>query len=325
MPVAELRDEFRERLVDFLWSQWAQMGVAAHSARRDDWAADPEALLLLTFEVGRDEPRLFEEVLDWMVVNERLMSVQRLRNLAADENDRALVEAVLGWLGQNRRRPRLGARSAPRTEKEPQPFFRDSRLTIPEPDPAFLAQGFLKPRTEPRGGSLEPDIRLPINFAFRLRMLLGIGVRSEVIRVLVTDQAPWVNAQTLAASVGYSKRNVQEAVGALDASGALGSWGHGNENRFEASSERWANFLELGELPRHIAWPQLLRAYSRILRWLEDPDNQGLSDYMFSSRTRTLIEEVEGDLLFVGMQFGSGGATQDLPSFTRFVNSLILG
>jgi hypothetical protein len=324
MPLAELRDEFEGRLVDFLWSQWGQMGVPAHTNRRDEWAADPEALLLLTFEVGRGEPRLFDEMLDWLVINERLVSVQRLRNLAAGEDDRALVEAVLGWLGQNRRRPRLGARSAPQTEKDPQPFFRDTRLTVSEPDPAFLAQGFLKPRTEPRRVSVEPDIHLPINFAFRLRMLLGIGVRSEVIRVLVTDQAPWVNAQTLATSVGYSKRNVQEAVGALDASGALGSWEHGNENRFEASRERWTNFLELKELPRHVAWPQLLRTYSRILRWLQDPDNQDLSDYMFSSRTQTLVEGVERDLLFAGMQIGTGGSTQDLPSFGRFVRSLVL-
>ena len=76
--------------------------------RRDTWAADPEALLLLTFEVGRGEPRLFEEVLDWMLVNERLLSVQRLRNRIVDDDDRRLVEAVLGWLGQNRRRARLG-------------------------------------------------------------------------------------------------------------------------------------------------------------------------------------------------------------------------
>ena len=111
MSLSELRDEFRGRLADFLWDQWGQMGVSANSReQRDAWAVDPEALLLLTFEVGREESRLFEEVGDWMLVNERLVSVQRLRNLAVDEDDRALVDAVLGWLGENRRRARLGAR-----------------------------------------------------------------------------------------------------------------------------------------------------------------------------------------------------------------------
>ena len=36
------------------WDQWAQTGVLASTQRHDRWAADPEALMLLTFEVGRD-------------------------------------------------------------------------------------------------------------------------------------------------------------------------------------------------------------------------------------------------------------------------------
>lgn len=69
------------------------MGVFARAERRDPWAIDPEALLLFTLEIGRDDPRLFDEVLDWLVVNERLVSVRRLRNLARDEADKALVGA----------------------------------------------------------------------------------------------------------------------------------------------------------------------------------------------------------------------------------------
>src|ERR1700735_3282570 len=104
MSISQLRDDFQKGLVDFLWDEWGQMGVSTDSRRRDDWAMDPEALLLLTFEVGRSEPRLCEKFLDWMLINEKLISVQRLRSLAGDEADRALVEAVMGWLGQNRRR-----------------------------------------------------------------------------------------------------------------------------------------------------------------------------------------------------------------------------
>jgi hypothetical protein len=76
MSISELRDDVQKALVDFLWDEWAQMGVSANTSRRDTWATDPEALLLLTFEVGRGEPRLFDEVLDWMLVNERLLSIQ---------------------------------------------------------------------------------------------------------------------------------------------------------------------------------------------------------------------------------------------------------
>lgn len=325
MSISELRDDIQKGLVDFLWDEWAQMGVSASTSRRDTWAIDPEALLLLTFEVGRAEPRLFEEVLDWMLVNERLLSVQRLRNLIADDEDRRLVEAVLGWLGQNRRRARLGARSrSPETEGQPQPFFRGSVLQVPDPDPAFLAQGFLKPPAEPSGKSRAPDSDLPINFAFHLRLLLGVSVRAEVARALLTTDAPWMNAQALAESTAYAKRNVQEAVGALVGAGFVDSVMVGNENRYMTNA-RWAKFLGGDRPPGTEDWPQLFRAFRLVLRWLFNRTTQGLSDYLLLSSARTLIEEVEPDLLFAGVPVNQADSTRDLPALEDFIRGLLRG
>jgi hypothetical protein len=323
MSISELRDEVQDALANFLWDEWGQMGVAASTKRRDTWATDPEALLLLTFEVGRGEPRLFDEVLDWMFVNERLLSVQRLRNLAVDDEDRRLVDAALGWLGENRRRTRLGARSgSPKTQGQPQPFFRGSLIQVPDPDPAFFAQGFLKPRVKPSGKSQGADVRLPINFAFRLRLLLGVSVRAEIARVLVTTDAPWMNAQALAETTAYTKRNVQEAVSSLAAAGFVDSVMVGNENRYETNA-RWAEFLGVPRPPRSEDWPQLFRAYRMILRWLFDRTTQGLSDYLLLSKARTLIEEAERDLLFAGVPVNAGDATRDFASFESFVREVV--
>ncbi len=322
MSISELRDDVQTALVDFLWNEWGQMGVSARTKRRDTWATDPEALLLLTFEVGRGEPRLFDEVLDWMFVNERMLSVQRLRNMIVDDEDRRLVEAALGWLGQNRRRARLGARSgSPKTEGQPQPFFRGSLLQVPDPDPAFLAQGFLKPQTEPSGKSQAPDVRLPINFAFRLRLLLGVSVRAEVARALLTTDTPWMNVQALAESTAYAKRNVQEAVNSLVTAGFLDSWMVGNENRYE-TNRRWAEFLDV-MAPGSKDWPQLFRGFRLVLRWLFDRTTQGLSDYLLLSKARTLVEEIERDLLYAGIPVSAGDVTRDFAGFEDFVHVLL--
>lgn len=302
MSISTAREELQSRLASFLWEQWAQMGILAPAGRGERRAADPEALLLLSFEVGREEPRLFEEVLDWLVRNERLVSIQRLRNLIRDEADHALVEAVVGWLGQRRRRPRLEARAAPAEgPAEAQPFFRNSPLPVHRPDPAFLAQGFLKPESEPSGKSQAPNVLLPINLAFRLRLLLGIGARAEATRILLTIGVPRVNVQALAASTAYTKRNVQEAVTSLTTAGVLSAFEVGNEQRFSIPLDRWAQLLQLDDLPLHEDWPQLFAAYRKILRWLADPTHQELSDYMLSSEARTLAEEVRPDLQFAGI------------------------
>jgi len=317
MSISEARQDLQGRLASFLWSQWAQMGVLATAERSDRWAADPEALLLLSFEVGREEPRLFDEVLDWLAVNERLVSIQRLRNLARDEADRALVEAVVGWVGGRRRRARLEARAGGPTGTEP--FFRNSQLPVADPDPAFLAQGFVKAKSEPSGKSQAPNVLLPINFAFRLRLLLGIGARAEAMRVLLTIEAPRVNAQAIAASTAYTKRNAQEAVASLSTAGALDAFEVGNEQRFSAPRDRWAQFLEVDQLPRHEDWPQLFAAYRKVLRWLADPAHDGLSDYLLSSEARTLAEEVRPDLQFAGIAIDDGAQDDStyLDSFTR--------
>jgi hypothetical protein len=259
MEISELRREFTERLRSFAWAQWAQMGLLASSARHDRWAADPEALLLLTFAVGRDDPRLFEEVLDWLLVNERLISVQRLRNLAQGEEDQVLVAAVLDWVSQWRRKNRTAVEEAPAPNVHAEPLFLDSKAPTERPDPAFLKHGLLKGWTEPARRSAHPDLAAPINFAFRLRSLIGIGARAEIVRVLLCIDAPRLSVQALAASTGFAKRNVQEAASSLRAAGVAVSTTLGNEQRFELPRDRWLHFLDLKQAPAHQDWPQLSR------------------------------------------------------------------
>jgi hypothetical protein len=293
------------------------MGLLAPSSREDEWAADPEALLLLTMEVGREEPRLLDEVLDWLLVNERLFSFQRLRNLAVDQDDQALSRAASDWLAQWRRKSSPQPQVKAGSEAQAVPFFLGQRMSVERPDPAFLAQGFLKSRIQPVRRSGHPDLGLPINFAFRMRSLLGVGARAEVLRVLLTVDAPGMSLQAIAAVSGFAKRNVHEAASSLRASGTVNSWSLGNEQRFDLPRERWLHLLDLERAPAHRDWPQLFRALRVLLRWLRDPSNERLSEYMLESNARTLVEGVSEDLLFAGVPVGLAGSAGD-PYWPRF-------
>jgi hypothetical protein len=309
MEVSALSHRLRDQLVAFAWDEWAQMGLLATPHRRSPWAQDPEALIIFTLEVARAEPRLFDELLDWMLVNEPLLSVRRLRAMCIDEVDRSLTAATLAWLADQRPRARLGTRTEKTARSTLQPLFQ-SEIQVGEPDEDFASAGWSRPPLSPSHKSQQPDPMAPINLAFRLRQILGVGIRAEVVRILLTTEAPWVNAQTLARSAGYAKRNVHDALAGLSAAGVVTVFTVGAEQRYVADRSAWAALLgtEPGELPSHRDWPQLLAVLRRALRWLERPELAAVSDYLRSSMARDLLELVSGDLAFAGIPTHSGSS-----------------
>lgn len=324
MSISALRDELNERMLAFAWEQWAQMGVLAGSGSRspERWAADPEGLLLFGLELGREDPRLFDELLDWLLVNERLISTQRLRNLAQDAEDRALIEAALAW-STGKRSAMAVRRANGGKDQGTQPataLFRSSSAKIAVPEESFLRQGFIRAPIAASEKSRPPQFERPINFAFRLRALLGVGARSEAVRTLLGTDARTLSVQQIAHSAAYAKRNVQEALASLQAAGAIEALSAGNERRYSIDKERWAQLLALDpdQLPAHREWIALLAALRRIVRWLANTDNEQLSDYMRASRARELVEEIAPSLQAAGV-----GARTDGPAgeqyWTEFV------
>lgn len=143
----------------------------------------------------------------------------------------------------------------------------------------------------------------PINFAFRLRLLLGVSARAEAVRFLLTVDAPRASVAAVAASAGYAKRNVQEALSSLHAAGAVLLVTVGADQRYGIDRTRWAHLLDLDaeDLPVHREWPALLSALRRILRWLDRPDLEAFSEYLRSSQARDLLEEIRPRLDHAGL------------------------
>lgn len=310
MQASTLRNRVSAALLAFAWDEWAQMGVLAAPHRESPWAQDPEALLVFTFEVARDDPRLFDEVLDWLALNESLVSARRLRAICQDPTDERLVEAALTWVGQQRR-GRAPTSAQGRADQVSERLFRELRSPIRDEDPAFAAYGFRRQRAVPSEKSQAPDPTRPINFAFRLRHLLGLSARAEVVRCLLTLEAPWATAAVVARSAGYAKRNVQDALASLRAAGLVSMTAVGAEQRYAVDHAHWADFLDLRSLPSQRDWPQLLGASRRILRWLDQGGLDELSLYMRASRARDLLEEVHGDLAYAGVPVHFGNTTKD--------------
>ena len=86
MSQQDFRDLFLENILNFLWRQWSALGVLGEARTKDPWIYDPEPMFLFTLEMGRYEPRLFDEVMDWLTVNGRWIDMQRLRGILREKD-----------------------------------------------------------------------------------------------------------------------------------------------------------------------------------------------------------------------------------------------
>lgn len=309
MPASQTSSPLTRALLGFCWDSWAQMGLA-HVAHTDDRrAADPEALVLFTLQVARADPRLFDELLDWLRHNEGLVGVRRLRGLARTPQDAALVDAALSWVGGFRANPRLRRAAPPR--RAPEPLFGDTIATWGEPDPAFAAHGFVRGSIDASHASRAPDPSLPINLAFRLRRGLGVGARAEVLRYLLTTPASDASVQQVTRAAGFARRNVAEALEGLNAAGFVEVAAVGNERRYHADRGIWARLIgfDAASWPRFVPWIDLLPAARALVTAYESLAADGSSDYMKASRARDVADRHAAALVAAGVSLPAARLT----------------
>jgi hypothetical protein len=251
-PLDDLSARLRTELLAFARTEWVQMGARLpRSARTSPWAQDPEALILFTLDVGRDDPNLRYATFDWLAKNEGIVSARRLRTLSGED---PLADAVLTWLA-SRRRGRI-----PETRRS-------------DAERAFQRAGL--PTTLPKIDfvSSAPRLTAPINLAFRLREFLGVGARAEAVRLLLTHHQRVATASELAMAAGYTGRNVHEALTSLAQAGVgIERYTVRHEQSFALDRDHWAAMLGLETIPPHRSWPALLNGLRLAVKRLPTHD-----------------------------------------------------
>jgi hypothetical protein len=325
MDLTAFSEQLRGQLLGFAWDEWAQMGLSGVSRSRSRWAQDPEALIVFTLDVARSDPRLFDELLDWMLRNESLLTVRRLRAVCIDDTDSALVAGAVAWLARRRPRARLTGSDRLSAPRDLEALF-EGGARVRNPDPDFAAAGFIRPVFEPSAKSLAPDFTSPINLAFRLRAMLGVGIRAEVVRILLCTDAPQMTASALARASVYAKRNVHDALTGLVDAGVVSAFTVGGEQRYTIDKPAWGALLGIaaGEMPRHKEWPQLLGVLRTTLRWSRRDDVAMASEYMQASAARQLLEALRPELAFAGVTSNLRVTAEQAPDALETVIAAIL-
>jgi len=229
-------DNLRERTLDLAWSLWTGLGVPGPVDDHGDCAIDPEPLILFTAGLGDADPRLRDEATDWCIRYGQLVSGTRLKNLCAREDDE--VRAGFGELAAT-----VAAHASIRWLG------------------ATRARGHA-PRERPKIKAFDRSSQI----ALRLRALMGVGARADIVRVFLGRPDAALGAADLAAEIGYAKRNVAQALETLRQGGLLDAFSIRNRIHFQipgANVERL--FALLGPMPRSFPrWSPLLRVVSRV-------------------------------------------------------------
>lgn len=305
------RAEFRDRVLDLLWRQWNMLGVAGHGAPWCGPPIDPEALLLLTCTAGRFDARLFDAMVEWVGLNGRYINVQRLKRMITTEAfvGERVVRAIAATASNSVTSAKWAMTKAAKGGENPEPLFflKDGRrLPISRAhDPVFAEHGLLRDRYEPRGvvGRFRPE---PVeNLILRLRALLGVNARCEIMAYLLLNEKGSPGA--LARDTCYFPLTMAKAMAEMRDSGFLLSRVNGRRRDHRLVPGTWRQMLLGDRRIPWIVWPRLFRAVEVLWEFLWDG---GLGDKeplaQASSLRRVLLESVVDKTETCGLDFAWG-------------------
>ncbi len=315
MSPLSFKNIFLENVLDFLWRQWSALGIAGAARTEDIWAIDPEALLVFSLEITRYEPRLFDEILDWIVVNGRWIDNQRLRGILRHRSETAgrLLSAVASFVSEEAGTYERKWKSFASLHKYslnigPEILFR-TKEGSPYPEPrsaskSFLDYGFLRGPVSIRKMSRPVPIAPRSNIRFLLRALFGIGSRAECILYLLTHEAG--HPSEIAQAIGISLMGARNTLIDLSESGLILTRIRGKRRiEYWISSKRWWEFLsgvkhEEARIPVWLDWISLFSALMNVWDVLGEVE-KAKSDYIRSSKLRESMETINREFMKSGL------------------------
>ncbi len=270
----EIRSAVVQAGLKVCWAQWSALGsyAAPVRTRRPISIVDPEALILLSLGLEKEERRLGDMLLWWASVGSRLTSVQRIRTLAKDfpEDVRHSVPryASLAAAGGDRRWKRLAA------EEVPGP--RDRRLKGPEV--LNLAEAS--------------------TLMLRLRAAFGVGSKADALAFLLGMGGSWVSVSVISEATGYSGTAIRAAVRDM----ALGRLIRETENRparYFVPAKPWAELLDISPyasphrddlaMPRWRFWSDIFGFLLSVFDWSERAIGSEGALEVVASRARDIV------------------------------------
>ena len=312
----EFKKTILDHLLSLLWRQWTTIGLSGYGSSKETKVVDPEALLLLSLTVARYDARLFDEVLDWLAINGDYLNVQRLQNLQTKFGFQAKSElsAVAELLGQKSsvalKWKKLATKHVRNTEASL--FYLPDGEPMPvrgSCDAIFQRHGLLRPPIHTRGLSRPfPQQGMPA-LLLRLRALLGVNLRCEILCLL--GSVDEIHPSLIARVTGQNPRSTQNALAEMVRSGVVQVRTSAREKIYSLSPGILDDLLRPEGFTPWLNSVPLFRALEMIWLGVSDPQRQALDALMLASEWRRLADPLT-------VLFGDAGMGQPLREKTFF-------
>jgi hypothetical protein len=201
MPMQRLASSLQGALLNRAWIQWAALGVDA-TVERDNAVVDPEALIVMTAELGDADARLRDLSTDWCITYGRYINGSRLKQVA---RELATPDAIIGEYVAT-----VAASGGPAWPMGTRP-----RSDYVRRDKARLDSAESRPRLR-----------------IRLRAAFGVNARADILAALLAASPDGLNAADLARVARFTKPSIASALDALLLAGVVTARAVGNERRF---------------------------------------------------------------------------------------------
>ncbi|MBU4176009.1 MAG: helix-turn-helix domain-containing protein [Actinobacteria bacterium] len=289
-------EKISKGVLDILWSQWSTLGAYLTTEQTTTIVVDPEAALVGTCSIGRADPRLFDEVLDWLTVNHGLVKTTRVKRFINDDTKETArtVAAVADYISSvverkvldsivEQERDRIAHGSAGEVDSL---FWENAvdtkgRRNKRELDPKFLEWGFERSRIEARRLSGTPDLKNPANIMLLMRSHYGRSARADILTYLLTGKP--ANSYQIALMIGYNQSTVYRELAAMSAGGLVKQEGRGKSTQFWVDRDKLARSLwhtESTAIPVFFNWAGIYRAFADALATLKELVKTKLGDVL---------------------------------------------
>lgn len=226
-----------ESALDLAWSLWAELGVSSWTRRHQDWSIEVEPLMAYTAVIAPHDPRLAREAVDWCTTYEEFVSIHQFRHVvtAARWPFQGEVNDLTATLASRTKRRWPGAEKGTPYE--------------------FTSEG----------SSVLADLRRPSLVQLRLRALLGVSARAEIVRAMLTRSPREWSVRDIADRVAYTPRQLQGDLERLARAHVVQPQGDGKRLTYVLRNrDAWRAILGPGPAvaPR---WDLLLRSVAGVL------------------------------------------------------------